>query len=79
MKSMSGLPTLKQTNGVPCISHPICNTKNLTPIDKQVYNIERSCSMPAQRVLGIEQVLQVLPTITRLKALIPQLLTQAIK
>jgi len=40
-----------------------------------VYNIERSCSTPEQRVIGIEQVLQVLPTITRLKALIPRLLT----
>lgn len=44
-----------------------------------VYNIERSCSTPEQQMLGVEQVLQVLPTITRLKALIPQLLTQGIK
>lgn len=40
-----------------------------------VYNIERSCGTSEQRVLSIEQVLQVLPTITRLKALIPKLIT----
>ena len=40
-----------------------------------VYNIERSCGTSEQRVLSIEQVLQVLPTITRLKAMIPKLLT----
>ena len=40
-----------------------------------VYNIKRSCdpSIPEQQSLGVEQVIQVLPTIERLKQLIPEL------
>ncbi|WP_238147811.1 hypothetical protein [Legionella pneumophila] len=40
-----------------------------------VYNIQRAANhcVPEQQKIGMEQVMQVLPTVLRLKSLIPEL------
>ncbi|HAU1881992.1 acetyltransferase [Legionella pneumophila] len=44
-------------------------------INWMVYNIQRAANhcVPEQQKIGMEQVMQVLPTVLRLKSLIPEL------